>query len=140
MQESSYGVIPIRWHNNGWQILLVCNRNGNWWGFPKGHAEEGEDPHTAAERELIEETGLHITRWHEAHPFEEKYSYTRDGQEIDKTVILYVADATGVITPDPHEIAHAEWLSPVEAEARASYPEGQEICAKVRKLLEGERR
>ena len=47
------------------KILLVKNKKGDtsthsepWWGYPKGHLEEGEKPSEAAVREVFEETGL----------------------------------------------------------------------------------
>lgn len=39
------------------QIVLVRNLKG-YWGFPKGHIEEGEDELTAAKREIYEESGV----------------------------------------------------------------------------------
>lgn len=40
------------------EIALVLNGKGEFWGFPKGHLDEGEDALTAARREIQEETGL----------------------------------------------------------------------------------
>ena len=47
------------------KILLVKNKKGDssadsepWWGYPKGHLEEGEKPSEAAVREVYEETGF----------------------------------------------------------------------------------
>lgn len=43
--------------NRHYQIALVQNRKG-YWGFPKGHIEEGESPIQAAKREIYEEAGI----------------------------------------------------------------------------------
>ena len=47
------------------KILIVKNKKGDsssdqksWWGYPKGHLEEGESPSVADIREVFEETGL----------------------------------------------------------------------------------
>ena len=49
------------------RILLVKNKKGDstedrspWWGYPKGHLEEGEKPVDAAVREVFEETGFKV--------------------------------------------------------------------------------
>ena len=38
-------------------LLLRSNKHGEW-GFPKGHADPGEDLRTTALRETLEETGI----------------------------------------------------------------------------------
>ena len=53
------GVVLFDPINN--KVLLVQSR-GNLWGFPKGTSEEGEDFQTCAQRELKEETGIHICK------------------------------------------------------------------------------
>ena len=46
------------------RVLIVKNRpdparsGDGYWGFPKGHLEEGENPLQAALREVQEETGF----------------------------------------------------------------------------------
>jgi len=55
MQEtiSAGGVI----RNARGEVALVKN-GPDFWGFPKGHLDPGEDALTAARREITEETGL----------------------------------------------------------------------------------
>ncbi|MGH6804966.1 MAG: RNA pyrophosphohydrolase [Methyloceanibacter sp.] len=36
---------------------------GTWWQMPQGGLDEGEDPETAARRELAEETGVHTAHF-----------------------------------------------------------------------------
>ena len=46
--------------NSQGQILLVGNKNGTSWAFPKGHAERGETLKEVALRETFEETGYRV--------------------------------------------------------------------------------
>ena len=39
-------------------MVLVVNNRGRSWSLPKGHVDPGEDPLTAARREITEETGI----------------------------------------------------------------------------------
>lgn len=43
--------------NKSGQVLVV-NQRGRSWSLPKGHIEPGEDPLSAARREIYEESGL----------------------------------------------------------------------------------
>lgn len=55
MTVLSAGIVPILLQDRPKYLLL---RSGNYWDFPKGLVDEGEDPLTSAIRELKEETGL----------------------------------------------------------------------------------
>lgn len=55
-QALSAGVIIVRYCDAGWRYLLL--RVYNYWDFPKGEVECGEDPLDAALREVREETTL----------------------------------------------------------------------------------
>ncbi|MGD8400931.1 MAG: NUDIX domain-containing protein [Bacillota bacterium] len=59
-QEKSCGAVVF--HRAGAQIeyLLLRHRNGDHWGFPKGHVEDGESEVATALREIYEETGLRV--------------------------------------------------------------------------------
>lgn len=59
----SAGIVPVRFIGEKPHFLLL--RAYNYWDFPKGLIEPGENPKAAAIRELEEETGLKnpIFRW-----------------------------------------------------------------------------
>jgi len=52
----SAGVVVVRQSAEEWRVLLL--RAYNYWDCPKGLVEPGEDPLTAAKREVCEETGI----------------------------------------------------------------------------------
>ncbi|HIE53941.1 MAG TPA: NUDIX domain-containing protein [Chromatiaceae bacterium] len=52
----SAGVVIIREEPDGCRFLLL--RVFNYWDFPKGEVESGEEPLAAAVREVAEETGI----------------------------------------------------------------------------------
>ena len=82
-KEKSCGCIII----NNEKVLLVYEKNRNFWGFPKGHIEEGETEIETALREVKEEVGLEVEI-----DLEKRYTLNyiiRD--EIDKTTVLYIA-------------------------------------------------
>jgi bis(5'-nucleosidyl)-tetraphosphatase len=59
----SAGVVVVRWFDDEPRYLLL--RAFNYWDFPKGEVEPGEEPLAAARREVAEETGLTalVFRW-----------------------------------------------------------------------------
>ena len=54
----SCGIVLARPTDNGYRTLLL--RAWHHWDFPKGLMEDGESPLDAAQREVLEETGLEI--------------------------------------------------------------------------------
>ena len=55
-KEKSCGCIIIK--DN--KVLLVYEKRRNFWGFPKGHMEDGENEIETALREVKEEVGLDV--------------------------------------------------------------------------------
>ncbi|HEV8444883.1 MAG TPA: NUDIX domain-containing protein [Steroidobacteraceae bacterium] len=72
----SAGVVVVRETDQGWRLLLL--RAYNYWDFPKGQVEPGEDPLTTAKREVREESSIDDLefRWGEA--FTETDPYGRN--------------------------------------------------------------
>ncbi len=107
-KEKSCGCIIIRNH----KVLLVYEKNRNFWGFPKGHMEEGESEIETAQREVKEEVGLDVE-------IDIKKRYTLNyiiNNEIDKTTVLYVAAPKGgTIRRQTDEIEDIRWCDFDEA-------------------------
>lgn len=59
--EKSCGAIVYRKTQNQIDLLLIKNRYGGHWSFPKGHVEGAETEMQTALREVKEETGLDIS-------------------------------------------------------------------------------
>ncbi len=58
----SAGIVPVRRFPDGPRYLIL--RAFNYWDFPKGIVEPGEEPLQAARRELFEETSLRALIFH----------------------------------------------------------------------------
>ena len=78
------------------KVLIVKNKKGDssgdfegWWGYPKGHLEEGEKPSEAAVREVFEETGFLVELLDEKPIAESRYEIELDGEQVSKTVWFY---------------------------------------------------
>jgi bis(5'-nucleosidyl)-tetraphosphatase len=111
-REESFGVIVFRPGANGQEVLLVkaCH-----WGFPKGHAESGEDGLATALREVKEETGILATVEDPGMRHVEEYEIRRDRFTTKKTVTYFIGRGEGTPIPQPGEIADARWVPITEA-------------------------
>ena len=101
MKEKSCGMIVI---NDG--KVLIVKQNSGFYGFPKGHMEEGETEIETAIRETREETNIesYVTN-------EKRYSISypiKNG--IPKEVVYFVGKTDGVINPKNQEAEVAEIL------------------------------
>jgi len=64
VEDKSCGVIALHKRPDGVVVvalLLLKSKDGNAWGFPKGHPDPGEDDLAAANREFREETGIDVS-------------------------------------------------------------------------------
>ena len=106
-------------------------RSPGSWETVHGSIEPAEDPPTAADRELLEETGLTAAR---------VYSLGVNPMYLHKTgaVVLAIAfvafvDSSDVTLGPEHDAF--EWLSMTRAAARFSWPREVEALQHVRKLF-----
>ncbi len=95
-RERSYGVIPFRRTEGRIQFLLVHSalvRNPEAaWEFPKGSVNPGETDVETALRELREETTVTEIVLLPDFRDQVRYTYRRDGREIEKTVIFFTGE------------------------------------------------
>ena len=91
LYEKSCGAVIFRRHSGNVEYLLVKNKKGNNWGFPKGHMELYEDERQTAIREVKEETGLNVELMDGFRTISEYHPKGR----IVKQVIFFVAEMTG---------------------------------------------
>ena len=104
--EKSCGAVVFR-KDDCWNILLIRHVKGRHVSFPKGHVEPGETESRTAEREVLEETGLHVTI-DKRFRAENRYNIRSDTQKL---VVIFAATTDQVeLTPQPEEIAEAFWV------------------------------
>lgn len=123
-KEKSCGCIIIK----NKKVLLVYEKNRNFWGFPKGHMEEGENEIQTALREVKEEVGLEVE-------IDEEKRYTLNyiiRDEIDKTTVLYIATPKSEeIIMQESEIENIKWCDFDEALNTLTFENWKEMFKKV---------
>jgi 8-oxo-dGTP pyrophosphatase MutT (NUDIX family) len=131
VDDESFGVIPLKKEGESWRVFLIRHRKGRYWGFPKGHAEQGESPLQAASRELREETALEISHLLQQMPFVEAYQFHIEGKKVRKRVSYFVAEVSGEIKLQQKEIGDGKWMELKAALNQVTHPEGKAILRQV---------
>ena len=105
--EKSCGAVVFRRHSGNIEFLLIKNKKGGNWGFPKGHMEVGESEHETAKREVLEETGISIEPME---GFRETSEYYPHGK-VFKQVVFFVAQMPddGEVTVQQAEVDRYIW-------------------------------
>ncbi len=132
--ERAAGYVLFRERGGRREYLLVRNRNGRHWGFPKGRIEAGESPEEAARREVAEEVGIHRLR---PVPFTRtiNYSFIRNGRLIHKEVTYFLAEAGEEGILNDRELVEMRWLPYERALATLTYPEQRGVLKEADEAL-----
>ena len=130
--ESAGGIVL----NARGEVAMVRNGPGlPWWGFPKGHIDEGEEHLEAAKREIAEETGIR-----ELSIARELGSYGRykgkagggDDMSEYKTIhmFLFTTEQEDIAPIDPGK-PEAKWVPKSEVEKLLTHPVDAEFYRTV---------
>lgn len=117
------------------QVLLIKNAalrdpSKSYWGFPKGHLEEGESSKQAAVREIKEETGIEVEIISKLG--ESKYMFTFEGAKVFKSVAVFLMKYfSGELVPQEGEVLDVKWFSPEEAQNLLSFSKDREFLKKA---------
>lgn len=134
LYEKSCGAIVFYRAEGELEVLLVKNRNGRYWSFPKGHVELGENERQTAIREIKEETDLDVT----IQPgFRETSDYCPFGK-VRKRVVFFLAEAK---SRDVHiqesEIDYFIWVPFSQARGMCTYDNDLRVIDKAERYLGG---
>lgn len=120
--------------NNRGEVLVV-SQHGKAWSLPKGHIEQGEDPPTAAKREITEESGItELALIRELGTYE-RYKLNEHGQEDRNewktiTVFLFRTNQRALAPRDPHN-PEARWVAKEQVTELLTHQKDKEFFTAV---------
>ena len=127
-KEKSCGCIILK---DG-KVLLIYEKIGQYWGFPKGHIENNETEIETAKREVKEEVGLDVEI-----DKEKRYelNYITD-KGIDKTTVLYIAKPKSEkVVMQESEVEEVQWCDYDTALNMLSFDNLKDLFRKVIKEI-----
>lgn len=138
--ERSAGIILYRNTSEGRKFLVIRSSRKypdrpEFWDFPKGRLDQGEDGISAARREVREEVG--IDDFDLVPDFKETVHYftRREGKSIPKFVAMFLAETKSdhVTLSWEHDIF--EWLAYQEARERVTIPGMKQALDRAEEFL-----
>jgi bis(5'-nucleosidyl)-tetraphosphatase len=129
-KEKSCGAVIFRKQQDKYQFVLVQQKYGLRFGFPKGHVEHNESEKMTAKREVFEETGLDVEIY--GHIKEQTKYYPKEG--VIKEVVYFLARAkTNQLRAQEEEIADAQWVDASEVLSKLSYKSDRKMFLSLSK-------
>lgn len=118
--------------------IALVKHDGWFWGFPKGHIDEGEDAETAARRETAEEVGItELSLVREFEPYRRAKGGDEDKPDAEmKTIHMFLFDTMQEefhLTDPRHD--EARWVPPGEVTALLTNPKDQEFFEGIKDAL-----
>ncbi|MBI2577691.1 MAG: NUDIX domain-containing protein [Candidatus Wildermuthbacteria bacterium] len=106
-----------------------------YWDFPKGHIEKGEEEQEAARREIGEETGLKDVVFQEGFQELIHYYFQFQGKKISKDVVFFLAQTKKSDVSISFEHKGFVWLPYEQALKRLKYDNAKNILKKAQAFL-----
>ena len=132
--EKSCGAIVFRKARGKYAVLLIKNRYTDFWSFPKGHVEEGENEYQTAIRETKEETGIEV-KLENGFRMESVYLIGKR-KNTEKKVVYFTALTTrAYVVPQPEEISAFHWFFEDEFPYDATFENDRHIFQEALKFI-----
>ena len=140
-REASAGGVVVRERDWGFDLAVIQPRGRDVWALPKGHVDVGETPEQAAQREVLEETGLSV-RLHSSLG-EIRYVYQFRGKKIFKQVFFFLFTYLGgeidrIDQKMRLEVEQARWIPLLDASKVLAYKGEREMAEKAAAVLKQE--
>ncbi|MFP4177492.1 MAG: bis(5'-nucleosyl)-tetraphosphatase [Acholeplasmataceae bacterium] len=133
IKEHACGAVIYRKQDEQKRYVVIKQKHGNHYGFPKGHMEKDEDEVMTAYREVSEETGLDVF----IIPNVRAESTYSPRFRVKKKVTYFLAEArTAKFKPQHDEVTEILWLSEEEALKKLTYPIDRDILKMMVEYLE----
>ena len=131
--EKSCGVIVYRKSSGQIELLLIQNRFGGHWSFPKGHVEGEETEVQTALREVKEETGLDIQL---EDGFRQAVEYFPK-PNVKKQVVYFLGQAQSLeIKRQKEEISRITWTDIHKAYHMVTFKNDRDLIAQASQRLQ----
>lgn len=134
-EEKSCGAVVFRRVGEK-HLFLLLEYFGDYYDFPKGNQEEGEDERETVRREVEEETGIEDIRFVEGFNKVISYFYQREKHIVHKQVSYYLVETSTKEVKVSYEHKGHKWLPFEEALDNLKFANSREILRKAREFLE----
>ncbi len=135
-EEVSAGGIVFRRDGARTFFLLIRDPYRNW-GFPKGHLEDGEEPASAALREVAEETGLDGLELRAAVETID-WTFRFRGRKIHKVCHFFLMETAQrrTVPQQAEGITACRWASYEQATKMIAYDNARAVLDQAKALLQ----
>lgn len=129
--EKSCGAVVFTYIDGELKFVIIRSPEG-FYGFPKGHVEDGETEEQTALREIFEETGLRVClidgfRTEDSHPL------IREGRpDVIKTIIYFLAEFDGqALRAQESEVSEISLMSYEKAMSSFQFESSKRILSEA---------
>lgn len=117
------------------RAYLLLQYSETYWGLAKGHIETKETSLAAAEREILEETGLRV-QFLRGFKEKERYFFRRKGVLVFKQVTYFLARSFSKRIRLSSEHQDYLWLPYQEAREKLTYKNAKQLLDKAEQFLQ----
>ncbi len=132
--EKACGAVIFRKESGVLKFLVVQEKSGGHWGFPKGHVDPGETEQETAAREIYEETGLKV-RFLDG--FRTTVQYSPKPNTIKDVVYFLAGSPHNSVKCEAAEIEDFRWVGLGEALELLTFENSKAVLQEADHFLAG---